>query len=483
MDTPPKSESTSVEHAATHRLEYTDAEARKVLRKLDWHILPFCFLLYTFSVLDRGNLGNAKLAGLDTDLGLTSDQYTWLGTIFYIAYIVFQFTSMGWKIFKPHQWVTFVVFFWGTVSTLQAVCTNWKGLMACRFLLGVAETMFGPGIPLYFSFFYPRRHMGLRFGLFLSGAALANAYSGALAYGISHIHSSVSNWKIIFIIEGAPTALLALITWFFLPDSPREAKFLTPREREIALHLADDHQAQTEDPGQTGIHFKNLFDAFKDYRNWLFGLSNFSTNVSFASLPLFLPTIISEFGTYSTLTSNGLSAPPYLLSFFLIIGVSFFSDRFRVRGPFAAFFASLSAIGYLILALTDAVSARYVSCFLIVTIFVTVSIVLVWNANTNENESKRTGGVWIIQTVGQCGTVLGTHSFPSNQKPYYRRGMWTGFGFSLFSALICTTLSFVLWQENKRRDQLYGQVDRTTEMGHDEDNGDLPAEAKFRYII
>lgn len=169
--------------------------------------------------------------------------------------------------FKPHQWVTFVVFFWGTVSTLQAVCTSWSGLMACRFLLGIAETMFGPGIPLYFSFFYPRRHLGLRFGLFLSGAALANAYSGALAYGISNIHSSVSNWKIIFIIEGAPTALLAIVTWFFLPDSPREAKFLTPRERQIALHLAGDCQAQTEEPGQTGIHLGSLLDAFKDYKS------------------------------------------------------------------------------------------------------------------------------------------------------------------------------------------------------------------------
>ena len=81
MEFTPKSESTSVENAATPRLEYTDEEANKVLRKLDWHILPFVFLLYTFSVLDRGNLGNAKLAGLDTDLGLSSNQYTWLGTM------------------------------------------------------------------------------------------------------------------------------------------------------------------------------------------------------------------------------------------------------------------------------------------------------------------------------------------------------------------------------------------------------------------
>lgn len=139
--------------------------------------------------------------------------------------------------------------------------------MACRFLLGVAETMFGPGIPLYFSFFYPRRYMGLRFGLFLSGAALANAYGGALAYGLSHIHSSVSNWKLLFIIEGVPTVLLAVICWFFLPDSPASAKFLTERERQVAIHLAGDHQAQERPPGERGLNFKNLFEAFKDPRS------------------------------------------------------------------------------------------------------------------------------------------------------------------------------------------------------------------------
>lgn len=109
--------------------------------------------------------------------------------------------------------------------------------------------------------------MGLRFGIFLSGAALANAYGGALAYGLSHIHSSISNWKLLFIIEGAPTALLALVCWFFLPDSPSTAKFLTERERMIAVHLAADHQDQVEAPGQAGLKLANLGKAFKDYRS------------------------------------------------------------------------------------------------------------------------------------------------------------------------------------------------------------------------
>ncbi|KAF4954226.1 hypothetical protein F66182_18409, partial [Fusarium sp. NRRL 66182] len=170
---------------------YTEAEKQKVVRKLDAHLLPFCFLLYTFSVLDRSNLGNAKTIGLAKDIDISGNKYSWLGTIFYIAYIIFQFSTLGWKIFKPHQWVSAVVVFWGLASTLQATVTSWGGLMACRFFLGWAETMFGPGVPLYFSFFYPREMLGLRFGIFLSGAALANVYGNLLAYGLGQAHSSI----------------------------------------------------------------------------------------------------------------------------------------------------------------------------------------------------------------------------------------------------------------------------------------------------
>ena len=119
--------------------------------------------------------------------------------------------------------------------------------------------------------------------------------------------------------------------------------------------------------------------------------------MSFASLPLFLPTIIADIGTFSDLTSNGLSAPPYLLCFFMIIATTFLSDRLRVRGPFACFFACVSAVGYIVLATTSDTAPRYLGVYLVVLIFVTVALVLVWNANNNETESKRAGGVWLVR--------------------------------------------------------------------------------------
>lgn len=135
--------------------------------------------------------------------------------------------------------------------------------MACRFFLGIAESMFGPGVPLYLSFFYPRERVGFRHGVFISGAAMANAYGSALAYGLSQIHGSIAPWQILFIIEGLPTCVIAVVVWFFLPDSIEEAKFLNKREKEIALRFVSRNQ-KLDIGEKSGIRLREVFEAIKD---------------------------------------------------------------------------------------------------------------------------------------------------------------------------------------------------------------------------
>lgn len=167
------------EHDKDAIVEPTAAEEAAVIRKLDWRLLPLVFVLYSLAILDRSNLGNAKLAQMSQDIDISGNRYNWLGTIFYIAYILFQWTSMGWKQFKPHYFGAFCVFSWGFLASVQAAVTNWEGLMAIRFLLGITEAMFGPGIPLYLTFFYPREKVAFRQGVFISGAAMVSLFDSA----------------------------------------------------------------------------------------------------------------------------------------------------------------------------------------------------------------------------------------------------------------------------------------------------------------
>jgi MFS family permease len=226
------------------------------------------FVLYSLAVLDRSNLGNARIAGMAEDIDISGERYNLLGTIFYITYILSQWTIIGWKQFKPHNFAAFTVLFWGFVASIQAAAFSWGGLMACRAFLGVAEAMFGPGVPLYLSYFYPREKVGLRHGIFISGAAAANAYGGALAYGISQIRGSIGPWRILFLIEGLPTICFAGITWWFLPDGITTAPFLNEREKEVALHFVARNQ-KLDVGHEKGVRWKELFSAFKDPKSFL----------------------------------------------------------------------------------------------------------------------------------------------------------------------------------------------------------------------
>ncbi|OAP61468.1 hypothetical protein AYL99_03671 [Fonsecaea erecta] len=457
---------------------YTKEEEDAVIRKLDWHLMPLIFVLYSLSVLDRSNLGNARISGMEKDIDLSGNRYDWLGTAFYISYILSQWTQMGWKAFPPHAWVAFVVFGWGVVSTLQAACTSWAGVMVCRVILAIFEAAYGPGVPLYLSFFYPREKLGLRTGIFLSGSAAANAYGSALAYGIAQARGKLAPWRILFIVEGAPTCVLALVAWFWLPDSPAHCKFLTDRDKEIAVDLS--LRQPGDRTGKKGLQWKQVLGGLMDYRSYLPPLMYFGCNVCFASLPLFVPTIISEMGAFSTIQSNGLSAPPYVFCFLAICGTAYVSDRVNLRGIFVTVPALIAAVGYIILGTTSGVGPRYFGLFLAVLIFVSVAMVLTWVGNTHATDSKRAVALAILATGGQCGPVLGTNIFPKSDAPYYRKGMWISCGACLIVVVTSLMQTGLLIQANRKRDKKYG---RDRETVHLEEPGQFGDDKQFRYMV
>jgi MFS family permease len=230
---------------------------------------------------------------MEEDLELDSGRYSWLLTIFYISYTLFEFQALMWKIVKPHQWAAFVVFSWyesiaskgvvcymytdatsrGLVSTCQAATKNWQGMMALRFLMGAFEAGFGPGVPYLLSFFYRRHELGLRCGLFLSAAPLANTFAGALAYGITSGHAAIANWRLLFLVEGLPVCVAALLAWFFVPDSPATAKFLTEEEKEVARARGIQQAGDAEREGK--VQWKELAMTLLDAKAWFTAVSSY----------------------------------------------------------------------------------------------------------------------------------------------------------------------------------------------------------------
>lgn len=157
------------------------------------------------------------------------------------------------------------------MATCQAAVSNWKGMMALRFLMGVFEAGFGPGVPYLLSFFYRRHELGLRCGLFLSAAPLANTFAGALAYGITSGHSTLANWRLLFLVEGAPVCAAALLAWFYVPDSPQDARFLNEEEKQVARARA--MQQSGEPDRAVKVQWKELAMTLLDVKAWLTAVS------------------------------------------------------------------------------------------------------------------------------------------------------------------------------------------------------------------
>ncbi|EFQ94385.1 hypothetical protein PTT_07951 [Pyrenophora teres f. teres 0-1] len=445
------------------RMADIDPEVEKrVVRKFDKHMVPLLATLYMLAFLDRSNIGNARIAGLDTDLKLSSSQFQWLLTIFYISYISFGFLTIMWKVVPPHIWAAgkfrckLCVLAWGIVSTAQAATHNWEGMMALRFLMGVAEIAYGPGVPYLLSFFYLRHELGLRCGLFLSAAPLANTFAGALAYGITSGDTGMAQWRVLFLVEGLPTVVMASVAYFFLPDSPEKAKFLTEEEKAVARARG---VAQAGAATRIGsINFKEMFEGLLDLKGWILGIMYFSGNVAFSSLPVFLPTILAEMG-FSKVHAQGLTAPPFFLSFLTVIATCYIADRTQQRGIMIAILTAIGGTGYVILATTKTVGARYFGVFLAAAgIFPAIGNVLPWVTNNQGSDTRRGTGIIVLNLVGQCGPLLGTHLYPKSEKPLYVKGQSVCAGFMFLFCILSLLLRTVLVWENKKLDKKHGTV-------------------------
>ncbi|KJK64538.1 D-galactonate transporter [Aspergillus parasiticus SU-1] len=428
-------------------------EAR-ILRKLDLRVPTLMGFLYLLSLLDRSNIGNAKIAGMEDDLNLTGNRYSWLLTIFYISYVVFEFGAFMWKVMPPHQWAAITVLSWGIVATCQAAVQNWEGLMALRFLLGMSEAAFGPGTPYLLSFFYRRHELGFRCGLFVSAAPLANTFAGALAYGITSGHSKLANWRLLFLVEGSPSLLAAILAWRFLPDSPSKARFLTEEEKEVAR--ARSLQQSGERERSTKINWKELAETLTDAKAWLTALMYFSCNVSFSSLPVFLPTILKDMG-FTSINAQGLTAPPYFASFLVTIVTTWIADRLQQRGLMLAILSLIGAVGYVLLAVCTSVGPRYAGVFLAaIGVFPCIANILPWALNNQGSDSRRGMGIVILNIIGQCGPFLGTNVFPESDGPRYIRGQSICAAFMFFTMILALALRTLLVWENRRLDKQHG---------------------------
>jgi dipeptide/tripeptide permease len=184
----------------------------------------------------------------------------------------------------------------------------------------------------------------------------------------------------------------------------------------------------------------------------------FSCNVAFSSLPVFLPTILKEMG-FSAVNAQGLSAPPYFLSFLVTVATPYIADRTQQRGIMITILTIIGGVGYVVLATSKTVAGRYTAIFLVACgVFPAIANILPWVLNNQGSDERRGAGIIMLNFIGQCGPLLGTRMYPSREGPYYVKGQAVCAAFMFFCTLLAITLRTILAWENGKLDKKYGTV-------------------------
>ncbi|KAF9406240.1 hypothetical protein BGZ94_003189 [Podila epigama] len=386
---------------------------RKLRRKLDFRLVPIWSLLYLFSFLDRSNIGNAKVAGLEKDLALTGTQFNMTLTIFFFGYILFEVPSnIMLKRVGPKLWITIIMFVWGGIMMSMASVKNYSGLLSARFFLGLAEAGLVPGVIFMVSTFYTRRELAFRNGLWFSMATFSGAFGGILAYAISKLdgRGGLRGWQWIFLLEGGATLLVCIIAYFGLADSPEKAMFLTPEERLLAAE-----RLRVEEGPSTDITFQwsQAKLAFTDWQTYLYVVGYICGSVPLFAMSLFIPSIVLQF-KYDVVTTQIMTAPAFAAATVCTIACAISSDRFRERGFHCAVPSVAACIGFILLIVTkdSAVGPRYASLTLTCCgVFSNAPAMFAWFSGNIGGHTKRAVATGIIVSIGTIGGAIGSNIY------------------------------------------------------------------------
>ncbi|RYN54971.1 hypothetical protein AA0114_g3472 [Alternaria tenuissima] len=381
---------------------YDAVATKKLLRKLDWHLIPFMSLIYLLCFLDRTNIGNARLDHLEQDLKLHGLQYNDCLAVLFPFYIAAEIPSnIMMKRTRPSIWLTFIMFFWSLAMICQGFVKNYSGLMATRVFLGVFEGGLFPGVNYYISQCRNARR-SLRWSA--SPRYRRNVWRwGQSGLGLDiHLGGPAQHSRV-------NDSILCIY------DYPATARFLTPKERtEVERRLQQDHGHLSND-----FDMKYVYQALSDWKIYIFMLICMAGFCPIYSFALFLPTIIKNMG-YTANDAQLMSVPPYVCACFFTIVASWYADRVKKRGIFLMGFQLVAIAGFAMLAATGKPSVQYAGTVLAaIGIYPQIPLGMAWNSGNIGGSLKRGTGIAMQVMGGNCGGIIASYVYLSRDGPRF----------------------------------------------------------------
>lgn len=430
---------------------------KKLVKRLDMTLVPCLWALYLFNYLDRASIAQARLSSLEEDLNLSDGQFGFAVSILTIGYVLGQIPSnMLITYVRPSLYLCGMAIVWSGVSAATCGVTNYKGLWAIRFSLGVVEAPLFPGAVYLMSCWYTRKELALRLAILYTGQTLAFCVAGlisAAVFGTLTGKYGLAGWQWLFIVLAVTGAGIAGICVWILPDYPDSNTgsgtwLLTEDMRKLAAaRILADRPSVKE--GKAGV-LQGLKLTVMDIKFWMLVVLNIGISAAYG-FSNFFPSIVRGFGYTRTVTLL-ITAPPYICAAIGSLINARHSDYKKERGLHYAIPVAVGCIGYIVCLATQNREARYAASFIYVSgMYIANPLTSTWCASTmGRTPEKRAVAVAALNVLGQIGNFIAPYFFQDKDEPRYQLAFIMMMVMGLLTVSAALLLKWYLVRSNKK---------------------------------
>ncbi|CZR53706.1 related to putative tartrate transporter [Phialocephala subalpina] len=430
-------------------------EEKKLIRRIDWHLMPLMSLMYLLKNLDAANAANARIMdkgtsrNILTQLHMTSNDYNFVTTLYYIPYIIAEAPSnLLVKRVLPSRWQSRIMVTWGTALCCHAAVKNKGGLWTARFFLGLFEAGLWPGMLLQMCYWYRPDELALRILYVTVLGYFSTVIGGVLAFAFNGVTTGgLSGWQWLFLTEGIVTVVVGIVAFFAMPDFPSGARWLTENEKAfIQARLPGNSPRSAE------AHFsiREILDVLKDRKIWLFTLCWAFFTIGTTGLTFYQPTVIANLGFTSIARSQLLNIPSAVVSVIVTIIFGLLSDAALVPQPLIplSFLIAIMAC-YAVLFTFPNTGMVYAATIIATGVSSSwYTVMWPWRVQTTEKATGSAFAIGFVNSYGQIGGAVGSQIFNSKYAPRYA----TSFGVTMGMVGFAIIMNLITWSQTYKID-------------------------------
>jgi MFS family permease len=384
---------------------------KRVYSKVTWHLIPFLFLCYIFAYIDRVNVGFAKLQ-MQHDLNMSDAVYGFGAGFFFVGYLLFQVPcNIALQKIGAKYWLGPIMIVWGAVSACTMFATGMYSFYAIRFILGVVESGFFPGVILYLTYWYPSKHRAKMVAAFMTAIPISGVIGGPISgFLLDHMFKAggLRGWQWLFLVEAVPSVVAGFLAMVMLNDSPRSSRWLSEKERGLLTRRLEEDDAAHK--LMLGDRQHDLGGVFRNRNAWLFSLMYFGTVTGNYGLQFWLPQILKNTLTKDPFKIGLYTVIPWSITAIVMVVVGHHSDKTGERAWHVALAGIAGGLG-LALSVLPGIPGGVVLCFLtLATAGIITASSNFWSLPTMYlSGTAASAGIAMINSIGNLGGQTGPY--------------------------------------------------------------------------